>query len=487
MSDAMSNQDEESRSLRSILASEISIPSFFDVIWQKSCAAFSGEKMREQQLVTKEVGGLGAAPGSSSWSDERVKENPHGELTRQGWHVLVELLDQVRQEMERDDGQLLKEGDAGALLFKNQEGLSPDDRALYANSLFAAFLDGCSVIVNHADFFSPWIAALCEDIQLSFPHAYANTYLTPAGCQAVSAHADDRDVLIIQVVGSKEWKVYEKVPIPYPYPHEQVGKNELEVPDEVLQGPVLMERTLRPGDVLYMPRGYVHQARALQSEPSFHVTIALATHDWTLAGLMSTATQKVLTNIVDYRMAVPRQVGMRDWMHVPAADKEGLQKQIQEAFEILQREITAKAMHNNLHYKYEQHNLRASAVRMKLLHEKRFPKQSAAVSNRIPVVGTEASQCVSLSTSIRVATEEEKASLPPTQQPRGLHVREETYDGIIGILQRLKGDTSLQCRVKDLKSLITPASNDLICDLTLLCFARQCVELGAIAIAIVQN
>jgi hypothetical protein len=480
----MANQKEESRSLRSILASEISIPSFFDDIWQKSCASFSGEGVREELLVPKEAGGLGEAPASSPWNDERVRENPHGELTRQGWHVLVELLDQVRQEMERDDGQSWKQGDAGALLFKNQEGLTIEDRALYADSLFAAFLDGCSVIVNHADFFSPWIAALCEDIQLSFPHAYANTYLTPAGCQAVSAHADDRDVLVIQIFGSKEWKVYQKVPIPYPYPHEQVGKNDLEVPDEVLQGPLLMERTMRPGDVLYMPRGYVHQARSLQSEPSFHVTIALATHDWTLAGLMSTATKKVLSTIVDYRMAVPRQVGMRDWMDVPAGDKESLQQQIHEAFEILQREITAKALHDNLHNKYEQHNRRALSVRMQLLQEKRFPKQPAAVSS-IPVVGREASRCVSLSTSIRVATEEEKASLPPTQQPRGLHVREETFDGIISILQRLKGDTLLHCRVKDLKSLIPiigGASNDLICDLTLLCFARRCVELGAIAI-----
>jgi hypothetical protein len=483
----MANQKEESRALRSILASEISIPSFFDDIWQKSCSSLSGESVREEVLVPKEAGGLGEASASSSWNDERVKENPHGELTRQGWHVLVELLDQVRQEMEREDGQLWKEGDAGALLFKNQEALSIDDRALYADSLFAAFLDGCSVIVNHADFFSPWIAALCEDIQLSLPHAYANTYLTPAGCQAVSAHADDRDVLVIQIFGSKEWTVYQTVPVPYPYPHEQVGKSDLEVPDEVLQGPVLMKRIMRPGDVLYMPRGYVHEARSLESEPSFHVTVALATHDWTIAGLMSTATKKVLSTIVDYRMAVPRQVGMSDWTDVPAVDQQSLQRQIHEAFEILQREITAKALHDNLHYKYEQHNRRAFSVRMKLLQEKRFPKQPTAVSN-IPVVGREASECVSLSTSIRVATEAEKASLPPTEQPRGLHVREETFDGIISILQRLKGDTSLHCRVKDLKSLIPiigGASNDLICDLTLLCFARRCVELGAIAI--VQN
>lgn len=478
---------EESCSLRSILGSEISIPSFFDDIWQISCASFSGERLREQLLASKEGGRLGEAP-DSSWDDERVKDNPHGELIRQGWQVLVELLDRVRKETEQGDGHLLKEGDAGALLFKNQEGLSPDDAALYANSLFAAYLDGCSVIVNHADFFSPWIASLCEDIQLSFPHAYANTYLTPAGCQAVSAHADDRDVLVFQIAGSKEWKVYEKVPIPYPYPNEQVGKNELEVPNEVLQGPVMMERTMRPGDVLYMPRGYVHQARAT-SEPSFHVTVALATHDWTLAGLMSTTTHKMLTNVVDYRMAVPREVGMRNWMDVPAVDKESLQQQIQEAFEILQREITAKAIHDNLHYKYDQHNRRAFSLRVKLIHEKRLPEQPPTVLSDIPVVGREASQCVSLSTCIRVATEEEKASLSPTQQPRGLHVREETFDGIIGILQRLKGDTSLQCRVKDLKTLIPSiggaALNDLICDLTLLCFARQCVELGAIAI--VQN
>jgi ribosomal protein L16 Arg81 hydroxylase len=490
----MANEESESRSLQSILGSgSISVPSFFESIWQRSCATFSAEQARQQQQKqqqgTEIPSTIGEALlGSSCWSEERVKENPHGELIKQGWHVLVELLDQVRQEVEQNDEQD-NDGDAGALLFKNQEGLSPDDRALYGNSLFAAFLDGCSIIVNHADFFSPWIAALCQDLQLSFPHAYANTYLTPAGCQAVSAHADDRDVLVIQIVGSKEWKVYEKIPIPYPYPHEQVGKSDLEVPDEVLQGPVLMKRIMRPGDVLYMPRGYVHEARALQSEPSFHVTIALATHDWTLAGLMSNATQKLLTTIVDYRMAVPRHVGMRDWMQVPVADKEGLQQHIQEAFELLQREITAKAIHDNLQHKYEQHNRRACSVRMKLIHEKRLPKQStAAVLSSLPVVGREASRRVSLSTSIRVATDEEKASLPPTQQPRGLHVREETYDGIIFILQRLKGDTALQCRVKDLKSIIPSidsAPNELICDLTLLCFARQCVELGAIAI--VQN
>ena len=88
----------------------------------------------------------------------------------------------------------------------------------YNNNLFAAYLDGCSIVLNHADWSSPWIAALCEDLQRSFPHAYANVYITPPSSQAVRAHADDRDVIVIQVAGKKAWTVYSKIPIPFPYP-----------------------------------------------------------------------------------------------------------------------------------------------------------------------------------------------------------------------------------------------------------------------------
>ena len=35
--------------------------------------------------------------------------------------------------------------------------------------------------------------------------------------------------------------------------------------------------TLRRGDVLYMPRGYVHEARTAGSGGSFHVTVAIST------------------------------------------------------------------------------------------------------------------------------------------------------------------------------------------------------------------
>jgi hypothetical protein len=100
-------------------------------------------------------------------------------------------------------------------VFRQQESLSTKEiMKLYGGNLFAAYLDGCSVVLNHADWLCPYMASLCLDLQKQFPHVYANTYLTPPDSQAVNAHADDRDVLVIQVFGKKHWKVYQNVPIP---------------------------------------------------------------------------------------------------------------------------------------------------------------------------------------------------------------------------------------------------------------------------------
>jgi len=124
------------------------------------------------------------------------------------------------------------------------------------------------------------VKQLCVDLREDFPHAYVNSYLTPPASQAVAPHADDRDVLVWQAAGSKHWKVYGEPPIPYPFTLEQVGKyEECPVPEATLAAPPLLEVTLEAGDLLYMPRGFVHEATTSQ-QPSLHLTIALATHDW---------------------------------------------------------------------------------------------------------------------------------------------------------------------------------------------------------------
>ena len=156
-------------------------------------------------------------------------------------------------------------------------------------SPFHAYLDGASIICNHMEYYSKAVYSLCVNLRKTFPHVFVNTYLTPPNSQAVAPHADDRDVLVWQSAGKKKWIVYKDPPIPFPYHKEQVGKsNEYQIPDNILKKTAepYLEITLNPGDILYIPRGYVHEAYTSKSNPSFHLTIALKTDDWSFANQM---------------------------------------------------------------------------------------------------------------------------------------------------------------------------------------------------------
>jgi hypothetical protein len=380
-------------------------------------------------------------------------------------------------------------------------------------NLHAAYLDGCSIVMNHADTIHPYIALLCQDLQNSFPHVYANVYLTPPSSQTVPAHADDRDVFIIQVVGCKLWTIYTNIPIPYPYPSEQVGKSTaLPVPEQVLRGPILFQSILYPGDVLYIPRGYVHEAQCVlptstppSTQPpqqasffgSFHITIAIATHDWSLLGLLQRATSDLLSSTqllpIDYRKAIDRQFGQHptigpripnrhsttsanttnssESIHlhhdVPMVTDEAviqLQQQIDTVLQLFHRKITVSNINEALYNKYKFHNQRALLQRNNMMQE--YLRKQEQRKRRIDavrkddiltMVGYEAAQTVTLHSFIRAVTESEKkviathkeqeyryqALVHPTSslrqpKPQGLHVREEIHDDIMAILQRVK-------------------------------------------------
>jgi len=439
-----------------------SIQSFFDEIWQQSCAIYS----RENELDIESIPNI-----HSPFDRKVVEESPYLQLLRNGWSSVINLLENGRARYNLVEGKC--EPDDCPLLFQNHECVSP---IKYNHSLFHAYLDGCSVVLNHADQLCPYLASLCLDLQQTFPHAYANTYLTPPQSQAVPPHADDRDVFIIQVYGEKRWIVYRNIPIPYPYPHEQVGKDGKPVPSDVLEGERLIDRVLRPGDVLYMPRGYVHQAQTSSSTPSYHVTVALATHDWTLAGLIPNATQQCLSRVINYRKALPVTLGRRD---ASKEQEEALQSELDSIWLQLQKTITAKSLINNLGNRYETHNRAASTLREAIMEAKMITMDTTNV------VGKEAAFAVQLSTTIRPATPAEKASIIITSQEEkqgGLNVRECAADAILSILSCIK-QQGKKCLVKDLRNLRDQQHDaSFLCDLTMLSFAKTCVELGGLAI-----
>ena len=72
------------------------------------------------------------------------------------------------------------------------------------------------------------------------------------------------------------WRVYGS-PIELPYTHEQLGKKG--PIDMQSLGKPLLQTELTPGSVLYMPRGFVHEARATEGGSSLHITLTVQTSD----------------------------------------------------------------------------------------------------------------------------------------------------------------------------------------------------------------
>jgi hypothetical protein len=114
----------------------------------------------------------------------------------------------------------------------------------------------------------------------------SNLYVTPPGRQGLNCHADDHDVFVAQLSGSKLWMIKdlpEGSSLPLSYHH-------LPLPPPLDKSdPGVLKVILRPGEILYLPRGAAHQAVSLE-EASIHVSISLEVDkDKSWGGLMHVA------------------------------------------------------------------------------------------------------------------------------------------------------------------------------------------------------
>jgi hypothetical protein len=145
-----------------------------------------------------------------------------------------------------------------------------DDGRVDLPSLFHAFDGGATLVVSQFHELHPPLARFCRGLEQAFLHAVqANIYLTPPGAQGFRAHYDTHDVLVLQVVGEKRWRIWPGQPFPRPTRRTPWSGNLApEGEPETL--------TLRAGETLYVTRGVLHDAAAQDGEaPSLHVTVGL--------------------------------------------------------------------------------------------------------------------------------------------------------------------------------------------------------------------
>ena len=111
-----------------------------------------------------------------------------------------------------------------------------------------------------------------------------------------------------------------------------------------MQKKPLLECVLQPGDVLYMPRGFVHEAFCPSDASSWHATLAVATHDWSWTKVAGSAMAAAMDRDASgrWRTAVPLTCGVQDSTQAGAAAALG--GQLEELLGVLRQAVSPAAM-----------------------------------------------------------------------------------------------------------------------------------------------
>ena len=176
------------------------------------------------------------------------------------------------------------------------------------DKLVRLFADGATLVLQGLHRVWPPIIALCQQLASELGHpVQANAYVTPPQNQGFSDHYDVHDVFVLQIAGEKRWQV--RAPVLDSPLRDQPWTDRRRAVQQRATEPPLIEAVLRPGDCLYLPRGYLHAAVALGGV-STHLTIGV--HSWSRYALAEQLlTQALRTVAADPAIRHSLQLGVR--------------------------------------------------------------------------------------------------------------------------------------------------------------------------------
>jgi hypothetical protein len=159
------------------------------------------------------------------------------------------------------------------------------------DKLLRLFGDGATIVLQGLHRTWAPVLEFTQDLAADLGHpVQVNAYVTPPQNTGFSDHYDVHDVFVLQIAGEKRWRIREPV---HPSPlRDQPWTDRRAAVESAAENPPLLEETLHPGDVLYLPRGYLHAATAL-GDVSTHLTIGV--HPWTRRHLADELVARALT------------------------------------------------------------------------------------------------------------------------------------------------------------------------------------------------
>jgi ribosomal protein L16 Arg81 hydroxylase len=142
-----------------------------------------------------------------------------------------------------------------------------DDRVL------AQLADGATLVLQALHRTWPPLVAFGTQLAAEIGHpVQINAYVTPPDSRGFAAHYDVHDVFVLQVAGTKRWRIHAPV-VADPLESQNWERLRTEVAARAEEEPTL-DCVLAPGDALYLPRGTIHAAEA-QGETSIHLTVGI--------------------------------------------------------------------------------------------------------------------------------------------------------------------------------------------------------------------
>ncbi len=185
---------------------------------------------------------------------------------------------------------------------KNANGnVTADDYTVHGDSLDVAkvyqlFQQGSTIVLAFLDTVVPALTSFAHNIESEFTFpCQTNVYLTPAGAKGARYHYDTHDVFVLQVTNSKQWTTY-GTPLELPLKNQDFDAAVHE------RGAPALNFELEAGDVAYIPRGLVHDARS-GDDVSLHITLGILSYTW-IDLLVELAADTALQNSA-FRKALP--------------------------------------------------------------------------------------------------------------------------------------------------------------------------------------
>jgi bifunctional lysine-specific demethylase and histidyl-hydroxylase NO66 len=207
------------------------------------------------------------------------------------------------------------------------------------DKLLRLFAEGATIVLQGLHRIWPPLVEFSQALAADVGHpVQVNAYVTPPQSRGFDDHYDVHDVFVLQVDGQKRWRVHEPVH-EAPLRDQPWTLHRTAVEAAARTEPVL-DVVLRPGDCLYLPRGYLHAAAALGGV-STHLTFGV--HTWTrhhVADELVRAALEALGDDADTRRSLPLGVAVGDVADV-ADEVELVRRLLAEAIDTVAADVVA--------------------------------------------------------------------------------------------------------------------------------------------------